>query len=89
MLNIEFTSRFKKDFKRVQSQGKNINELKDVMNKLAKKEKLEEKYKDHPLHGNYKGYRDCHIRPDWVLIYKVTDHKLILERTGSHSELDL
>jgi len=89
MLNLQMSSQFKKDYKRVVKQGKNIDELWLVINKLRCGEKLDPKLKDHSLTGNYKNNRECHINPDWLLIYKVDVDKLILTaiRTGSHSEL--
>jgi len=86
-LNIHYTIQFKKDYKRIKKQNKDPDQLKVVIEKLAAGEKLELKYRDHPLSGNWKGHRDCHIESDWVLIYRIADKNLILERTGSHSEL--
>lgn len=86
-MRIIYTNQFKKDYKRVQKQNKDVEKLRVVVEKLAGKEKLDPRYKDHPLSGNWKGFRDCHVEPDWVLIYKTTEEVLILERTGSHSEL--
>ena len=77
---IVYTTQFKKDYKRISKQKKELT-------KLSSDKKLEPKYKDHQLMGYFKGYRDCHIESDWLLIYKITRDKLILERTGSHSEL--
>lgn len=86
---IKFTSRFKKDLKQAKKQGKDIEELFDVIEKIAKDETLDEKYRDHSLIGNYKGTRECHIEPDFLLIYEKTEEFLILSlvRTGSHSDL--
>ena len=86
---IERTSRFKKDFKLAEKRGLNIAELEHVVTLLADGKVLPEKYKDHELRGNYKGHRECHIEPDWLLIYKITEEVLILSlvRTGSHSKL--
>ena len=86
-MKIYYTSQFKKDYKKVKKQNKDIGKLRIVVEKLATKEKLEPKYKDHALIGNWKGFRDCHLEPDWLLIFKATEEMLILERTGSHSEL--
>ena len=61
--------------------------LRAVIEKLVDRQILETKYKDHQLTGNWKDHRDCHIEPDWILIYQLTDDALILERTGTHSEL--
>ena len=87
MRSIFWTNQFKKDYKRAQSQAKDIKSLKDVITLLAGGEKLPERYKGHSLHGDWNHHRDCHIRPDWVLIYRIEGNTLILERMGSHSEL--
>lgn len=86
---LDFTSKFKKDVKLLKKQGKNIEKLYEIINILACWEELDAKYRDHNLIGNYKGYRECHIEPDWLLIYKIMENILILtlSRTGSHSEL--
>lgn len=89
MLNIFYTSKFKKDFKKMVKQGKPIHELEKIITLLQKQEALPEKHRDHSLTGNYIGFRECHITPDWLLIYQVKEEQLILAlaRTGSHSEL--
>lgn len=86
---IERTSQFKKDFKLAEKQGLDMDELKKVVEMLADGQELPEKYRDHPLKGDYKGHRECHIEPDWLLIYKKTESVLVLSlvRTGSHSRL--
>lgn len=86
---IERTSKFKKDYKNAIKRGLDIELLNNIIMKLANGEKLPEENKDHFLIGNYKGYRECHIQPDWLLIYKVVEDKLILSltRTGTHSDL--
>ena len=71
----------------MQRPGKQFDEFKDVVRKLAIGEPLSEKYQDRPLVGQYQGKRECHIQPDWLLIYEVTDEELVLIRTGSHSDL--
>ncbi len=76
MLIPIFENTFKKDIKPLQKRGKNIEKLKIVIDKLLDNERLEIKYKDHALTGNWKSYRDCHIEPDWLLIYKVTETHL-------------
>ena len=86
-MNIYFTTQFKKDYKRIKKQNKDPNKLKIVIERLVAGEKLESKYRDHQLSGNWKGHRDCHIESDWILIYRIEYEDLILERTGSHSEL--
>ena len=86
---IKFTNRFKKDLKQAKKQAKDIEKLFDVIEKIAKDETLDEKYRDHSLTGNYKGTRECHIEPDFLLIYEKIEELLILSlvRTGSHSDL--
>ncbi len=86
---IERTPQFKKDYKLAEKQGLDLNKLKEVITLLANGEPLPPKNKDHQLKGNYKGHRECHIEPDWLLIYKIQDDMLILTlvRTGSHSKL--
>ena len=86
---VLFTTRFKKDLKLVQKQGKNLDKLFDVVERLACDEDLDSKYRDHELSGNYDGFRECHIEPDWLLIYRKNAERIILYllRTGSHSDL--
>ena len=88
---IRRTSRFNKDLKRLIKQGKDIDKLTSVVNKLSSGETLEAQYKDHQLGNNWAGFRDCHVEPDWILIYKKQDDTLILTltRSGSHAELGL
>jgi len=86
-VRIIYTNQFKKDYKRVQKQNKDVKKLRIVIDKLVAKEKWDPRYRDHTLSGNWKGFRDCHLEPDGVLIYKMGEEALILERTGSHSEL--
>ena len=86
-MNIQYTTQFKKDYKKVQKQNKEIEKLKFLIEKILSETTLDEQYKDHNLTGKWKNYRECHITPDWLLIYKKTAELLILVRTGSHSEL--
>ena len=86
-MRLIYSSQFKKDFKKIKSQGKDISQLEIVIEKLLNNEQLDIKYRDHKLVGKLKNYRDCHIEPDLILIYKLTDIALYLERTGSHSDL--
>ena len=86
-MRLIYSSQFKKDFKRIQNQGKNITQLEIVIETLLKKQLLGPKYRDHKLVGKWKNHRDCHIEPDWLLIYRLTEEALFLERTGSHVEL--
>lgn len=89
MLDIRYTTKFKKDYKTVIKRGYNPQLLENVLNILCSGQPLPPKYKDHNLSGNYIGYRECHITPDWLLIYKVEENilTLTLTRTGSHSDL--
>ena len=89
MYEIRFTSQFKKDLKLAKKQGRNTDKLFSVIEQLANGQPLEEKYRDHALTGNYKGCRECHVEPDWLLIYEVDNGILVLMlyRIGSHSEL--
>lgn len=86
-MRLLYSTQFKKDFKKVQNQGKEVALLQTVIEKLLNKEPLDTKYRDHKLVGKWINHRDCHIKPDWILIYRLTEDALILERTGSHSEL--
>ncbi|WP_339868622.1 type II toxin-antitoxin system YafQ family toxin [Pseudohongiella nitratireducens] len=87
MLKIVQSTRFKRDIKKARKQGKNLDELKAVIELLATSNQLPEKNLDHNLSGIYAHYRECHIRPDWLLIYRIAEDELRLARTGSHSEL--
>ncbi len=86
---IVLTSMFKKDLKLAKKRGYDLSLLSTVIDTLAEGKPLDEKYKDHNLIGNYKGCRECHITPDWLLIYEISDNELILylTRTGTHSDL--
>lgn len=89
MREILLSNRFKKDLKLIIKRGYDLNLLDTVVEKLANDIPLEEKYRDHGLTGNYAGFRECHVLPDWLLIYRVDDTELILflSRTGTHSDL--
>lgn len=87
MLDVEYTSKFKKDFKTCVKRGYNMQLLQDVIDVLRIPESLPPKNKAHNLKGNFKEYRECHIEPDWLLIYNQTDKVLKLARTGTHSDL--
>lgn len=86
---IVITSMFKKDLKLIKKRGYDLSLLKNVVDTLAEGKLLSEKYKDHNLIGNYKGCRECHITPDWLLIYEISEDEIILylTRTGTHSDL--
>lgn len=89
MYSIRPTTKFQKDLKRIEKRGYNIALITDIIKKLANGEQLPEKNRDHSLSGDYTGCRECHITPDWLLIYEIADDELILylTRTGTHSDL--
>lgn len=89
MLTIKYHTLFKKDFKRIKKRGDDISRLEKIVELLANEVPLPEQFKDHNLSGNYNGFRECHIAPDWLLIYQVNNNELVLvlSRTGSHSDL--
>lgn len=89
MLRIRYHTSFKKDYKKVVKRGYDTKLLENIIQKLAKGEQLSEKNKDHLLSGDYSGCRECHITPDWLLIYEIDHGELILylTRTGTHSDL--
>lgn len=86
---IVITNRFKKDLKSIKKRGYDLSLLSSVVNTIAAGETLPSKYKDHNLAGNFIGCRECHITPDWLLIYEISNEELILylTRTGTHSDL--
>lgn len=89
MLRIVPSNKFKKDLKLTVKRGYDIKLLENVVNRLANEEPLDPKYKDHTLSGDYSGFRECHITPDWLLVYQVINDELVLflSRTGTHSDL--
>ncbi|BAL83511.1 putative addiction module toxin [Selenomonas ruminantium subsp. lactilytica TAM6421] len=88
-LKLQVYTQFKKDVKLAKKRHYDMSLLKKVIDTLANGEKLDDKYRDHALVGNYVGYRECHILPDWLLVYKIVDNELtlVLARTGTHSDL--
>ncbi len=89
MLNLRYSTKFKKDYKTMIKRGYNPQLLESVLNILCSEQPLPSKYKDHSLYGNFEGHRECHITSDWLLIYKI-EHDILtltLTRTGSHSDL--
>lgn len=84
---IKPTTQFKKDLKKIQKQNKDLHLLTDILHLLAEGTPLPAKNRDHTLTGNYSGCRECHIQPDWLLIYYQTDTELYLYRTGTHADL--
>ncbi len=87
MRTVSRTTQFKRDFKRMVKRGKGPAELRSVVEMLCRGAKLPPKYRDHRLSGKWNKHRECHIEPDWLLIYRSTEREVILERTGSHSDL--
>ena len=88
-LNVEWTNVFKRDYKHAMKRNLDISLLDDIIGKLSRREPLPPNHKDHPLRNNWIGFRECHITPDWLLIYRIFENKLVLSltRTGSHSDL--
>ena len=87
MKKLSQTTQFARDIKRMRKQGKNLDKLKTIVRKLAQGKNLEPKHRDHSLAGPWKNCRNCHIEPDWILIYYADKASLRLERTGTHSDL--
>jgi mRNA interferase YafQ len=87
LLNLIYRKSFEKDLKRIKKRQKDVNKLKIIITLLLKKKSLPIRCRDHALTGNYQKHRECHIEPDWLLIYKSTENSIILERTGSHADL--
>ena len=87
--HVKFTNAYKKGYKRAKKQGLNLQLIDDVVDELRQGHKLDAKYRDHALHGNWEGFRECHIQPDWLPIYLIEDDifTLTLSETGTHSEL--
>jgi len=89
MLKVFYATSFKRDFKQVKKRGYDVRLFEDVLCLLVKDEPLPKKYKEHMLKGKYTGQKECHITPDWLLVYKIDRGTLILTltRTGTHSDL--
>ena len=89
MLKLATTGQFRKDYKRVKKRGYNMKLLEHVIDMLLAEQILEDRYRDHGLSGDYSGFRECHILPDWLLIYTIDKGELILtaSRTGTHADL--
>jgi mRNA interferase YafQ len=81
------TKAFKRDIRKMVKRAKDLEKLYTVIELLAEGVRLPTKYRDHNLTGNWQGCRECHVEPDWLLIYEINDNSLLLERTGSHSDL--
>ncbi len=87
MLALRTTNQFKRDVKKASTQGQSLDDLAAVIESLQQGHALDAKYRDHGLSGSWKDHRECHVGPDWLLIYKTTEDELRLARLGSHSEL--
>lgn len=87
MLLPSRTTQFKRDVKLAEKRGRNMTKLKAVMTKLVEEEPLDHKFKEHKLTGNYKNHWECHLEPDWLLIYRISSTEVVFVRTGTHSDL--
>ena len=87
MLDIVASNRFRKDLKLALKRGYKMSLMEAVVDRLAAQEPLEERYRDHLLSSEYGGFRECHITPDWLLVYQVGNGIIVFERTGTHSDL--
>jgi mRNA interferase YafQ len=87
MLDFLYTNVFKKDIKTAQKRGLDTDVLKFVLNEIIEERELDQKFKNHKLSGNWKRRFECHLAPDWLLIYKIDNRTVIFERTGTHSDL--
>jgi mRNA interferase YafQ len=87
MRTPHYTTQFERDLRLLQRRGKDVEKLKQVLTVLINEEPLAERYRDHPLKGNYRSRRECHVEPNWLLIYKLNGNEIIFERTGTHSDL--
>ncbi|MBO5561021.1 MAG: type II toxin-antitoxin system YafQ family toxin [Firmicutes bacterium] len=89
MYTVKFTTAYKRSYKLMYKRGLDLSQLDNIVDELRKGNTLDEKYKDHQLQGEYAGFRECHIKPDWLLIYKADNDILVLTlvNTGSHSDL--
>ena len=87
MRQPSYARQFEKDVKRMRKRGKDLGKMKAVILDLIAEKPLDERYRNHALIGSYRGRRECHIEPDWLLIYKLASDEIIFERTGTHSDL--
>lgn len=87
MLSFVYSSQFKKDMRLAKKRGKDLAKVKKLMDLILMGESLGPKHRDHWLEGSYSGRRECHVEPDWLLVYKPMPGKIIFERTGTHSDL--
>ena len=89
MLDPVYSSQFKRDFKLMQKRNEDMDKIRDIMDMLENEVPLKPKHNEHPLQGNYKGCKECHIEPDWLLIYDIdkSENEIYFVRTGTHSDL--
>ncbi len=87
MRRLKTTKRFERDLKRVRKRGKRLDKLWSVVDRLLNDEPLEARHREHTLSGQWQSFRECHIEPDWLLVWRETEESLVLVRTGSHSDL--
>lgn len=87
MLAISVTTQFKKDVETARKRGKDMAKLGNIIKRLSQEERLDPKQRNHKLKGNFKGRWECHIEPDWLLVYYKSNDEIIFERTGTHSDL--
>ncbi len=89
-LTVETTTQFRRDYKLAMRRHLDVSLLDDIVLKLARREQLPPRNRDHALHNNWEGFRECHIQPDWLLVYQILEDRLVLSlvRTGTHSDLD-
>ena len=87
MLKVIYSNKFKKDFKLIKKRGYCISKIEEIFRLLASESELPKKYRDHALTGDLIGFRELHILPDWLLVYKIENNDLILARTGTHSDI--
>jgi mRNA interferase YafQ len=87
MLTPDFTNQFKRDYKLSEKRGLDMSLLDELLDDLIDEKPLEEKHRDHALKGEYKGCRECHIQPDWLLVYRIVEEDILFVRNGTHSDL--
>lgn len=87
MLTPSFAGQFKRDVRKAEKRGKDLSKLRTLLGLLLEEKPLPERYRDHSLKGDWAGFRDAHIEPDWLLIYRIADDELQLARTGTHADL--
>jgi mRNA interferase YafQ len=87
MLNPNRTAQFKRDYKRMKKRGEDVESIRTIMETLSQEAPLAPHHRDHQLSGNWKDHRECHIEPDWLLLYRIDGNEITFVRTGTHSDL--